>query len=74
MNYSDLDFKYNTSAFREKRKGREKKISSALNYLPGLHEILFGTEQNETKNILIGPESNDWLPLALSLTDSLCNV
>ena len=72
MNYSDLDFKYNTSAFREKRKGREKKISSALNYLPGLHEIFFGVEQNETKNILIGPESDNWLPL--SLTDSLCNV
>ena len=72
MNYSDLDFKYNTSAFREKRKGREKKISSALNYLPGLHEIFFGAEQNETKNILIRPESDNWL--SLSLTDSLCNV
>ena len=72
MNYSDLDFKYNTSAFREKRKGREKKISSALNHLQGLHEIFFGAEQNETKNILIGPESDNWLPL--SLTDSLCNV
>ena len=68
MNYSDLDFKYNTSAFREKRKGREKKISSALNYLPGLHEILFGTEQNETKNILIGPESDNWLPLSANDT------
>ena len=54
MNYSDLDFKYNTSAFREKRKGREKKISSALKYLPGLHEIFFWGEKNETKDILIG--------------------
>ena len=52
MNYSDLDFKYNTSAFREKRKGREKKISSALKYLPGLHEIFFGAKKMKQKIFL----------------------